>query len=166
MDSPTGIMTSERVREMADDMVREQILPQSRYHQVNAHRMRHLDHRLHELGNLLMGAVIAACVLFLIGYVTMKDLAKKLTEPFVVLTAGVPALSAAIFGIRGHGEHLVAASRSANTAAALEANAARLQQATKLETLAVELEHTASIMLADLDEWTVSYRERSLEIPA
>lgn len=166
MDSPTGIMTSERVREMADDMVREQILPQSRYHQVNAHRMRHLDHRLHELGNLLMGAVIAACVLFLVGYVTMKDLVKKLTEPFVVLTAGVPALSAAIFGMRGHGEHLVAASRSANTAAALEANAARLQQATKLETLAVELEHTASIMLADLDEWTVSYRERSLEIPA
>ena len=166
MDSPTGIMTKERVREMADDMIREQILPQSKYHQVNAHRMRHLDHRLHEVGSLLMGAVIAACVLFLIGYVTMKDLMKKLTEPFVFLTAGVPALSAAIFGMRGHGEHLVAASRSANTAAALEANAARLRQATKLDTLAVELEHTASIMLADLDEWTVSYRERSLEIPA
>jgi len=166
MDSPSGIMTKERVREMADDMIREQILPQSKYHHVNAHRMRHLDHRLHEVGNLLMGAVIAACVLFLIGYVTMKDVVKKLTEPFVVLTAGVPALSAAIFGMRGHGEHLVAASRSANTAAALEANAARLREATKLETLSVELEHTASIMLADLDEWTVSYRERSLEIPA
>ena len=166
MDSPTGIMTYERVCQMADDMVREQILPQSRYHQVNAHRMRHLDHRLHEIGNLLMGAVIAACVLFLIGYVTMKDLVKELTEPFIFITAGVPALSAAIFGMRGHGEHLVAASRSANTAAALEGNAARLQQASKLETLAIELEHTASIMLADLDEWTVSYRERSLEIPA
>jgi hypothetical protein len=166
MDSPTGIMTRERVREMADDMIREQILPQSKYHQVNADRMRHLDHRLHEVGNLLMGAVIAACVLFLIGYVTMKDVVKKLTEPFIVLTAGVPALSAAIFGMRGHGEHLVAASRSANTAAALEANAARLRQTTKLDTFAVELEHTASIMLEDLDEWTVSYRERSLEIPA
>ena len=166
MDSPTGVMTIERVREMADDMVREQILPQSQYHQVNAHRMRHLDHRLHEVGNLLMGAVIAACVLFLIGYAAMKETVKKLTDPFIVLTAGVPALSAAIFGMRGHGEHLVAASRSANTAAALEANAVRLRQATKLDTLSVELEHTASIMLADLDEWTVSYRERSLEIPA
>ena len=71
-----------------------------------------------------------------------------------------------MLGGRRVGEHLVAASRSANTAAALEGNAARLQQASKLEALAVELEHTASIMLADLDEWTVSYRERSLEIPA
>lgn len=166
MESPTGIMTADRVREMADDMVREQILPQSRYHHVNAERMRHFDHRLHEVGNLLMGLVIAACVLFLIGYVTVNSLVKKLTEPFVVLTAGVPALSAAIFGMRGHGEHLVAASRSANTAGALQANASRLQQASDLEALSVELERTASIMLADLDEWTVSYRERSLEIPA
>ena len=166
MESPTGIMTAERVREMADDMVREQILPQSRYHQVNAERMRHLDHRLHEVGNMLMGLVIAACALFLIGYVTFKSFVKGLTEPFVVLTAGVPALGAAVFGMRGHGEHLVAASRSANTAAALEVNAERLRQATRLEALSAELELTASIMLADLDEWTVSYRERSLEIPA
>ena len=166
MESPTGVMTEARVRQMANDMVGEQILPQSRYHHVNAERMRHLDHRLHEVGNLLMGAVIAACVLFLIGYVAMKDVIKKLTDPFIVLTAGVPALGAAVFGMRGHGEHLVAASRSANTASALEANAARLQQATKLEALSAELEQSASIMLADLDEWTVSYRERSLEIPA
>ena len=112
-----------------------------------------------------MGLVIAACALFLVGYVTFKHLVKDLTNQFVVLTAGVPALSASIFGMRGHGEHLVAASRSANTAAALEANAERLKKATKLEPLSIELEHTASTMLADLDEWTVSYRERALEIP-
>lgn len=166
MESPTGILTSADVRQMADDVLNEQILPQSKYHHVNAERMRHLDHRLHEFGNLLMGSVIAGCCLFLVGYFTVKWMVKELTAPFIVLTAGVPALGAAVFGMRGHGEHLVAASRSANTAAALQANAARLRQVTKLEGLAVELEHTAAIMLADLDEWTVAYRERSLEIPA
>lgn len=166
MESPTGIMTVADVRQMADDVLTEQIVPQNKYHKVNAERMLHLDHRLHEFGNLLMGSVIAACVLYLIGYFTVEPLVKKLTAPFVVLTAGVPALGAAVFGMRGHGEHLVAASRSANTAAALAANAVRLRQVTKLDGLANELEHTAAIMLADLDEWTVAYRERSLEIPA
>jgi hypothetical protein len=37
---------------------------------------------------------------------------------------------------------------------------------TKLEDLATELETTAAIMLSDLNEWTLAYRERSLEIPA
>jgi hypothetical protein len=96
----------------------------------------------------------------------MHDFVKKMTYPFIVLTAGLPALGAAVFGMRGHGEHLLAASRSANTAHALERNAERLKQAWKNDVLAAELERTAAIMLADLNEWTVSYRERSLEIPA
>jgi hypothetical protein len=83
-----------------------------------------------------------------------------------VLTAGLPAVGAAVFGMRGHGEHLLAASRSANTAHALERNAARLKHIFRNDLLAAELEKTATIMLADLNEWTVSYRERSLEIPA
>ena len=91
---------------------------------------------------------------------------KPLTEPFIFLTAGFPAIGAAVFGMRGHGEHLLAASRSLKTVAALESNAARLRQITKLELFAAELEKTAAIMLADLNEWTAAYRERSLEIPA
>ena len=45
-------------------------------------------------------------------------------------------------------------------------NATRLKHVFRNDLLAVELEKTAAIMLADLNEWTVSYRERSLEIPA
>lgn len=166
MDSPTGIMTSADIGRLADEVLREQILPQSGYHRVNAERMHLLDHRLHEIGNFLMGAVIAACVLYLIGYVSMRSWMKPLTEPFIFLTAGFPAIGAAVFGMRGHGEHLLAASRSLKTVAALESNAARLRQITKLELFAAELEKTAAIMLADLNEWTAAYRERSLEIPA
>lgn len=166
MDSPCGVMTAAEVRQMADDVVREQIIPQADYHRVNAERMHKLDHRLHEIGSLLMGAVIASCVLFLIGYLLLPESIGSATGPFIFLTAGLPAAGAAIFGMRGHGEHLLAASRSANTAAALDFNAERLAKVHKLEALAAELENTAAIMLADLNEWSVTYRERSLEIPA
>lgn len=165
MDSPTGTVTAADIRKLAEAMIHEQVTPQASYHHVNAERMFKLDHRLHEIGNFLMGAVIAACVLFLAGYFPLKSLIKEMTVPFVFLTAGLPAVGAAVFGMRGHGEHLLAASRSASTARALEANAGRLERVIALEALGIELEKTAAIMLADLNEWTVSYRERSLEIP-
>jgi hypothetical protein len=166
MEGPSGIVTHQEVRELAKDVMEEQIVPQAQYHDVNAHRMEKLDHRLHEIGNFLMGGVIAACVLFLAGYMPFEYYVKKMTTPFIFLTAGLPAVGAAVFGMRGHGEHLLAASRSANTALALQRNAARLKHVFRNDLLAVELEKTAAIMLADLNEWTVSYRERSLEIPA
>ena len=166
MEGPSGITTHEEVRVLAKDVMNEQIVPQADYHRVNAHRMEKLDHRLHEIGNFLMGGVIAACVVFLAGYVPFAYYVKKMTLPFIFLTAGLPAVGAAVFGMRGHGEHLLAASRSANTALALQRNAARLKHVFRADLLAIELEKTAAIMLADLNEWTVSYRERSLEIPA
>jgi hypothetical protein len=166
MESPVGIVTHKEVRQLVTDVLDEQIVPQAQYHEVNSERMEKLDHRLHEIGNFLMGAVIAACVMFLAGYFPLHEYVKKWTYPFIVLTAGLPAVGAAVFGMRGHGEHLLAASRSANTAHALERNAARLKHIFRNDLLAGELEKTATIMLADLNEWTVSYRERSLEIPA
>lgn len=166
LDSPRGVMTPQRVRELADDVLREQVEPQASYHKVNAERMHKLDHRLHEIGNFLMGAVIAACFLFIVGYILLHHWIASIMGVFIFATAGLPAVSAAVFGMRGHGEHLLAASRSANTVVALDANAARLAQASRLEPLAAALENTAAIMLADLNEWSVAYSERSLEIPA
>lgn len=166
MDWPVGELTTESIRQLADDVVTEQLLPQAAYHKVNAERMHKLDHRLHEIGNFLMGAVIAACFLYIMGYFLVHEWTAQLTGAFIFLTAGLPAIGAAVFGMRGHGEHLLAASRSAHTVKALSGNVERLRGAAKLDQLAKELEGSASIMLADLNEWTASYSERSLEIPA
>lgn len=165
MDWPVGHLDGESIRRLAEEVLAEQILPQAAYHQVNAERMHKLDHRLHEIGNFLTGAVIAACSLYLIGYLVVPGLVKLLTGPFIFLTAGLPAISASVFGMRGHGEHLLAASRSSHTVRALNATAERIRRATKLEPLAKELEMSAAIMLSDLNDWTAAYRERSLEIP-
>ena len=165
MGSPTGVVTDADIASLGNAFTTEQMLPQAQYHRVNAGRMHKLDHRLHEVGNFLTGAVIAVCILFLIGFVVLHSWVVRLTDGFIFLTAGLPAVGAAVFGLRGHGEHLLAASRSASTAASLEAMAARLTAANDAEELAHGLEHGASIMLADLNEWTIAYRERSLEIP-
>ncbi|WP_265570779.1 hypothetical protein [Sphingomicrobium nitratireducens] len=166
MTSPTGETGPETIRKLADHVIEEQVKPQAAYHRVNAERMHHLDHKLHEVGNFLMGAVIAACFLFIVGYFIDAHAVKKVTNYFVLITAGLPAAGAAVFGLRGHGEHLLASSRSANSANALDRNARRLAELDEIDKLARELERTAAIMLSDLNEWTTSYREKSLEVPA
>ncbi|OBX19710.1 hypothetical protein A9995_03845 [Erythrobacter sp. QSSC1-22B] len=166
MSSPIGGVSEAGISALTEAVITECFKPQANYHRVNAHRMRHLDHRLHVIGSTLMGLVIGACVLFVIGYFLVPSLIADMSIGLVVLTAGLPAAGAAVFGMRGHGEHLLQASRSAETAIALDASAQRLSKVTDLETLSTELCRAAAIMLADLDEWTTSYSERSLEIPA
>jgi len=166
MASPGGEMSQAQVKELAQAAIKERVVPQAEYHTVNAKRMRLLDHRLHEVGNFLMGGVIATCVLFIIGYYAVPETVHSLTPWIVFLTAGLPAAGAAIFGVRGHGEHLLQANRSAESAAALRENARRLDALDDIEDLAEELQVTSYIMLADLNEWTTTYSERSLEVPA
>lgn len=166
MRSPTGFMSVERTRALAHSVARDQIAAQASYHRVNAHRMRHLDHRLHELGSFLMGAVIASCCVYILIYLFMHELVGPLTDPFIFVTAGFPALGAAVFGMRGHGEHLLTASRSISTAEALECDLERLEELDDPEELAKKLEQTTLVMLSDLAQWTVSYSEKSLQVPA
>lgn len=165
MASPNGLVDEGLIHDLAQEVQDQQIGPQIAYHRVNAERMHHLDHRLHEIGNFLMGTVIAGCVLYLAGYFLAHEVIGKMTYFFVFLTAGLPAVGAAVFGMRGHGEHLLAASRSTRTIHSLAANEARLNQVDGLEELTEELEKTAEIMLDDLSEWNVAYRERSLQVP-
>lgn len=166
MASPSGEMSSEQVKALARAAIQEQIIPQAEYHEVNAIRMRELDHRLHEVGNFLMGCVISACVLFILGYYALPELVHSITPLVVFLTAGLPAAGAAVFGMRGHGEHLLQANRSTESSAALKQSAKRLEQVEDIEVLARELQTMSHIMLADLNEWTTTYSERSLEVPA
>jgi hypothetical protein len=165
MDSPSGVVDHAMIEDLVEQVQVQQIDPQIAYHRVNAARMHLLDHRLHEIGNLLMGTVIAACVLYLCAYVLAHEYIKGMTSFFVFTTAGLPAVGAAVFGMRGHGEHLLAASRSTNTIAKLSGNKARLAEVDELEEVTEELEKIAENMLDDLSEWNVAYRERTLQVP-
>lgn len=166
MPSPDGVMDAAAIRSLVAEVIENDIADQMGYHRSNAKRMHQLDHRLHLVGEAVMATVIAACGIYLLLNLLAPGLLKQLTYLFVFVTAGFPALGAAVFGMRGHGEHLLAASRSANTANSLAANSEKLKQVRDIESLASELERTAEIMLSDLNEWTVAYSERSLQVPA
>jgi hypothetical protein len=165
MPSTEGLLDEAAVHALAEDVRQRHVAGQISYHRLNAQRMHLLDHRLHLVGEVIMSAVILACALFLILSMFAKPLLTGLTPLFIFVTAGFPVLGAAVFGLRGHGEHLLAASRSASTANALAVNYERLAQIDAIDALALELNQTAEITLSDLNEWTVAYSQRQLQVP-
>ena len=89
-----------------------------------------------------------------------------LTEIVTALTAGMPALGAAIYGIRMQGDFAGIADRSEVTVVRLD----RLRRALKDDPLdyarlIARLRRLAEIMLADVEHWRTTYQARPLALP-
>ena len=125
-----------------------------------------LDHRLHLIGLALFAATVIGCFVLIIGYFVSPDWVAANAKMFVILSAGLPAVGTAIFGIRVQGDFACTAQRSLSTAARLEASVAEASSATELTRAADLFEEAARAMLADLGEWQLSHRQRELVIPA
>jgi hypothetical protein len=164
--SPAG-RVDEGYRERLDALVlSHELEPQIRYHEASAARMEKLEHRLHRVGNALFIATIAAGTLFLVGYVAAHEWTVAHAQVFTAVTAALPALGGAIYGIRVQGDFGGTAHRSMQTAHELrevaqgiEADPARFMQAAAIAELG------ARVMLSDLAEWQLTYRQRDLHIP-
>jgi hypothetical protein len=145
-----------------------ELQPQIDYHEVTAHRMHILEHRLHRLGNALFAATIAACLVFLVGYFAAHDATVAHAPLFTAITAALPALGGAIYGIRVQGDFGGAASRSHKAAYELAqlATALTAEPEPEFARAAALMESAARVMLADLAEWQLTYRQRGLAIPA
>jgi hypothetical protein len=144
----------------------EEIKPQIDYNRASAHQMHALDHALHRIGLGLFLLSILSCLCFVIGYLAAHDWVAAHAHIFVFLSAGLPALGAALFGIRIQGDFNGSAERSIATADALEQietdlllSQGGLPRATDL------FEAAARTMLVDLDEWRLTYAQRRLELP-
>ena len=84
-----------------------------------------------------------------------------------VMSAVLPTLGTAVFGIRGQGDFAGAARRSAETAGALQRAFDRLMAPPiDLPSAARATEDASVTMLADLGAWRTSYRDRKLAIPS
>jgi hypothetical protein len=146
----------------------EELAPQIAYHEATARRMHTLEHRLHRLGSVLFGGTIAACVTFLAGYFAAHEWTVARAGLFTVVTAALPALGSAIYGIRVQGDFGGSAGRSERTAATLEelrAGLAAIPAPTMTQASALA-ESAARVMLADLDEWQITHRQHVLTIPS
>ena len=155
-----------RVQAAAASLIDDQL----GYHRANAHRMHKLERRLHHAGEFLFGGTIVACAGWIICKLAGVPMSFGgtigLTEIVTWLTAAMPALGAAIYGIGMQGDFAGIAQRSEATVARLE----RLKRALKDDPLEYarlisRLRRLADIMLTDVAHWRTTYQARPLKLP-
>ncbi len=142
------------------------------YLERDASVMHRLEHRLHRLGGLLFLATATICLLYLAAEVAImaNPAWHHIVEPVLIwgtiLSAGFPAIGAAIYGIRMQGDF----SGSGERNAALAAELRRVRQLTQktpqtYDTLARHAKIVADLMVADLTDWFRAYKARPLALP-
>ncbi|MCY7398245.1 MAG: DUF4231 domain-containing protein [Sphingomonas bacterium] len=164
MSSPTGVI--DETARLAAALTEHELAPQIAYHRHAAHLAESLDHRLHMIGLALFAATVIGCFVLIIGYFVSPEWVAANAKMFVIMSAGLPAVGTAIFGIRVQGDFAGTAQRSLSTAARLEASVAETSGASELMRAADLFEDAARAMLADLGEWQLSHQQRELVIPA
>ncbi|GGY53934.1 DUF4231 domain-containing protein [Parvularcula lutaonensis] len=146
------------------------------YHEANAHRMEHLEHRLHKVGDSLFLLTLVTCLVFLGSHAAYEWGGLKQAKTFkyaikgwvTVLTALLPAIGAAMLGIRVQGEFGSTAERSEATAERLEEIARDLEEkeAISFSSLRSYVEASAETMLVEVVDWRFVYRGKPISLPA
>ena len=147
------------------------------YHETAAGRMHRLEHRLERAGLTCFVLTIAAALAYLA--VKLPDLtagggehghgagfAESFGIVVAALTAGLPALATATYGIRVIGDFAGISRRSERTHRGLERIVKRLDGAAPdLHHLRARVRAAADVMLGDVAGWRLSAESRGLAIP-
>ena len=137
------------------------------YHEAAARRMHALEHRLERAG--LMCFVLTIVVA--LAYLAVSDLAGgEVAESFGIivaaLTAGLPALATATYGIRVIGDFAGISRRSERTHRGLSAIVKWIDgEEANLHHLRARVRAAADVMLGDVAGWRLSAESRGLAIP-
>jgi len=148
------------------------------YHTQNIESAHHIDHFLHLLG---IGCFIVTSLILIaflalfwfdraFGMATLETLLLAV-KPFVTfLSAGLPALGAAVAGIRAHGDFEESSERSVHM---LDVLAGLTDDYTRAEMRAPHLDDTAELLIVtarvmseDLAAWQDLYGRKRLALPA
>jgi hypothetical protein len=144
------------------------------YLQSDAHRMHRLEHRLHQLGTILFAATALICVGLLIykmadkmvGMAALDAIAHPVLTATTIASAALPAIGAAIYGIRMQGDFAGIAERSES----LARNLGTLRQvidadALSYDTLKRRVARATDLLTQDLASWLQTYHARPLTLP-
>ena len=160
---PSGQLTD--ARSLSETIVHEELRPQVAYNGASTSQMHMIDHRLHVASILLFTATIIGCIISVVVNLGMHQAAPSQTMVFVVVAAGLPALGAAIFGIRMQGDFSSTEDRSRSTADNLKRIADALEHPDITLSRSTDLvEAAAAIMLTDVTEWRRAYQKRTLQL--
>ncbi len=144
------------------------------YLSADAERMHLLEHRLHRLGLFLFGATALICVLTLtlkaasgMGlHLAAEPVEHSIATLLTIGSAALPAMGAAIYGIRMQGEFAGIAERNEALVEHLEV----LRRAIRadildFDTLRRRVRRATDLLTADLDSWLQTYHARPLALP-
>lgn len=142
------------------------------YLRREATRMHHLEHRLHRVGGVLfaMTAVICAIVLAgdLIRPLLFAHAAPHITHPVMitVISAALPAIGAAIYGMRMQGDFAGVAERNTDLAAQLVGvRLIALDEAPDFDGLRRLVRRTTELLTEDVSQWLRASLARPLSLP-
>ncbi len=139
---------------------------QASWNKSTSHRMHLASHRIERFGEVLFVTVLAAAVGWLILYVTNYELASALKYPLTALTAGLPAIATASYGIRIILDFEGISGRSRQISAGLYALLEQWQAAPNSSAELQEFaRRAADIMLGDVAAWRLLAEGRRLTIP-
>lgn len=145
-------------------IVEEELEPQIAYNHASAHQMHLLDHRLHQVGIMLFCLTILSCMLSIVLNL-VAHVSHEVHLMFIVASAGLPTIGAAIFGIRMQGDFCSTAERSLLTADDLARIAKTLGNPSNSLGRQTDLaEAAATAMLADVADWHRAYNLRTLQL--
>ena len=143
-----------------------QVSDQAGWNEATAHRMHLAGHRIERFGETLFVLVLAAAIGWLVLRLVDPNMAVELTYALTAITAGLPAMATASYGIGVILDFEGIADRSGRMAAALRgslagweptrANVAELQGVAR---------QAADIMLGDVAAWRLLAQGRRLKIP-
>jgi hypothetical protein len=175
---PNAILDRSYQRPLLQSVLRHEVEAQRHWHEANADAMHKIDHCLHQWADrsfhlTLLALVIGLVVLVFIAFLPGEQgaLWLKWTKPFLLLfAAGLPALGAALTGIRVQGGFADSEERSERMIAELNAIEDHcdtvLRQQPQLTRTADTLIETARVMSEDLAAWQELYGRKRLTLPA
>ncbi len=138
----------------------------------DAHRMHRLEHRLHRFGVLLFGLTAAVCLMFLVvelaavAIPALHDAVEPITIWGTICSAALPAIGAAIYGIRMQGDFAGTAERDEELAEQLRrVRAVSGAATTSYDALRHRIDQVANLLTQDLSNWLQTYSSRPLALP-
>lgn len=162
---PSGRVLPSTVAPLAQSIADHELDAQIAYHQAQSRQILLLDKRLERTSGAIFWVTLLASAGTIAALVVAPSWVDRWSDWLTLISAGLPALGGAIFGIRFQGDFGGSALRSDATAASL-AGLARELRADGIGLMrAADLgEQAARAMFADLSEWRLVNQQHDLSI--